>query len=324
MFGSEELIDINLVDLDNKTYRISSNYDINKLKESIQINGLINTCLVRKKNKKFIIISGFKRILALKELGSIKVSVKIVNENNNKHLIDLYCAKICIIENAFHRELNNIEQARGVALLSTFMTNKEIATNSLSVFNTVLNTNIVKKLLKIESIVSSNKSVHDQILTKKLSIKNALEIQNYEPEILNSFIRIFQKVKMGQNKQLEVIKNFNEISKRDNISLFELLNSSKVVKIIDHENPDENYKGNLLRSFLTQKRFPELTKAYEDHKEGIQKLKLEPGIKLNPPNNFEGEKYSLSFDFRDKTEFEKHVQKLVSINKSKALENLIK
>ncbi|MCP3900033.1 MAG: ParB N-terminal domain-containing protein, partial [Desulfobacteraceae bacterium] len=295
MFEREEFIDINLIDLDNKIYRISSDYDISKLKESIQANGLINTCLVREKNKKFIIISGFKRIRALKELGYRKVPAKIVNETDNKNLTDLYCAKTSIIDNAFHRELDIIEQVRGVALLSAFMTNEEIAKNSSSVFNTVLNTKIVRNLLKIESMISPNKSVHDQILTKKLSIKSALEIQNYEPEILNSFLRIFQKVKMGQNKQLEVIKNFNEISKRDNISLFELLNSSKVSKIIDHENPDENYKGNLLRSFLTQERYPELTKAHEEHKKGVQKLKLEPGIKLNPPNNFEGEKYSLSF-----------------------------
>ncbi len=323
MFESEELIDISLIDFDNNIYRISSDNDFNNLKESIQTNGLINPCLVRNNNNKFIIISGYKRIKAIKELGFNKVIAKIVNEKEKKET-DLFCAKTSIIENAFHRELDIIELTKGVSLLSVFMTNEEIATNSLMIFNTPISLNFVNRLLKIQSMISSNQSVSDLIFTKKLSIKTALRIQSYNPEIFDAFINIFKKVKMGQNKQLEIIINFNEISKRENISLSELLKSSKVIEIIDNENPDENYKGNLLRSFLTQRRYPELTKAFENHKAEIKKIKLEPEITLNPPHNFEGEKYSLSFSFRNENEFKKHVQKLVSINKSKAIENLIK
>ena len=321
MFEKEQLIDINLIDFDNNTYRISSDVSIANLKKSIQNNGMLNPCLVRKSNGRFIVISGHKRIIATKELCINQVPVKIVIEQENKAKTDLFCAKLSIIENAFSRELNLMEQARGVFLLSESLTNEEIATNSLSIFNSSLNPNIVEKLLKI---VSLDKPVHDLILSKKLSINTALKLKNYDTQIFDAFINIFKKVRMGQNKQSEIIVNLYEIAKRDNIPLSELVNSKEIYKIIDHANQDENYKGNLLRSYLTNKRYPELTKTYDDHKKGIKDLKLEPKIKLNPPYKFEGENYSVSFEFRNKKEFEKHIQKLVSVYKSKAFENLIK
>ena len=155
-------------------------------------------------------------------------------------------------------------------------------------------------------------------------MNNALKLKDYDTQIFDAFINIFQKVRMGQNKQLEIIVNFHEIAKRDDISLLELINSNKVSEIIDHDNPDENYKANLLRSYLTKKRYPELTKAYEDHKKCIKELKLDPQIKISPPNNFEGEKYSLSFGFKDRKEFKKHIEKLLSIYKQEAFKKLIK
>ena len=204
------------------------------------------------------------------------------------------------------------------------MTNDEISEDSLSIFNANLNINIIAKLLKIESMISSNQTIHDLVFTKRLSMNTTLKISNYESETMNAFLNIFKRVKMGQNKQSEIILNFHEISKRDNIPLLNLLNSKDVLDIIENENPDVNLKGNLLRSYLAKKRFPELTKAYENHKKSIKDLKLQPEIKLNPPHNFEGEKYTLSFEFRNKKTFDKNIQKLVSINNSKAFENLIK
>lgn len=324
MFEKEKLIDIASIDLDNIKYRISSDCNIDNLKASIKDSGLINSCIIRKKDNKYIIVSGHKRVISLKELGFSKISSKVVIEKKNIEETELFCSKLSIIENAFHRELNMIEQARGVSLLSRFWKNEVIAINSQLIFNVNLNKNIVDKLLKIEPLISSNKTIYDLIYTNKLSMNTTLKICGYESQVINAFINIFQKVKMGQNKQSEIILNFHEISKRENIPLSELLKSQEVLEILDHVNPDENYKGNLLRSCLNKKRFPELTKAYENHKKGIKDLKLEPEISLNPPENYEGEKYSLSFEFRNKQEFEKKAEKLLSICKIKAFENLIK
>ncbi len=321
MFEKEQYISVEKIDLTDKTYRISTDNNISKLLDSIQANGLINPVIVKKNNDRFIVISGYKRILAINEIGINKILVKVVKEKETKEETDFFCTKLSIIENAFHRELNIIEQAKAVSLLKKSLNIKEISLSSLFFFKTNLNHKIIGKLLKIQSL---DNSIHNLILSKKLSMNNALKLKDYETQIFDAFINIFQKVRMGQNKQLEIIVNFHEIALRDDISLLELINSNKVSEIINHDNPDENYKANLLRSYLNKKRYPELTKAYEDHKKGIKELRLEPEIKLDPPNNFEGEKYSLSFEFRDRKEFEKHIAKLVSINKNEAFKNLIK
>ncbi|MCK5096881.1 MAG: ParB N-terminal domain-containing protein, partial [Desulfobacteraceae bacterium] len=292
MFEKEQYISVDKIDLTDNSYRISTDNNISKLLDSIQANGLINPVIVKKSNDNFIVISGYKRVMAIKEIGIDKILVKIVNEKETKEETVFFCTKLSIIENAFHRELNLIEQAKAVSLLIKSLSIEEISLNSSFFFNTNLNKKIISKLLQIESLENS---VHDLILLKKLSMNNALKLKDYETPIFDSFINIFQKIRMGQNKQLEIIVNFHEIALRDDIPLLELINSNKVSEIINHENPDENYKANLLRSYLTKKRFPELTKAYKNHKKYIKEFKLEPEIKLDPPNNFEGEKYSLSF-----------------------------
>ncbi|MCK5542415.1 MAG: ParB N-terminal domain-containing protein [Desulfobacterales bacterium] len=321
MFEKEQFISIEKIDLMDKTYRISTDNNISNLLESIQTNGLISPAIVKKEYDRFIIISGYKRILAINEIGSNKTLVKIVKEKETREETDFFCAKLSIIENAFYRELNLIEQAKGVSLLKKSLSIEEISLNSLFFFNTNLNTKFLGKLLKIKSM---GNSIHKLILSKKLSMNNAILIKDYEPQILNAFINIFQKLRMGQNKQSEIIVNFHEIALRDDIPLLELINSSNVSEIIDHENPDENYKANLLRLYLSKKRYPELTKAYEEHKKCIKEFKLEPEIKLDPPINFEGEKYSLSFEFKNIKEFEKHVEKLIFIQKNNTFKNLFK
>ena len=204
------------------------------------------------------------------------------------------------------------------------MSIEEISLNSPFFLNNTLNKKTIEKLLEINELILTNNSIEDLLISKKLSMNNALKINQYESDVFNAFINIFHKTRMGQNKQSEVIVNSHEIAKRENLSLIELLNSKEILEIVNHENPDENFKGNLLRAYLSKRRFPELTRAYQDHKKGIKQLKLEPLIKIEPPVNFEGEKYSVFFEFKDKKEFKKHVQKLVFTYESETFKNLIK
>ena len=324
MFDQEQYINIEKIDLDDQTYRISTEQNIDKLADSIQANGLITSVILRRINNKFIIISGYKRVLALKKIGFDKVLSKIIIDKETTEKTDFLCAKISIIENAFYRDLNVIEQAKSVSILIKLLSSEEISLNSSFFLNNTLNKKTIEKLLKIHELVLTNSSIENLLLSKKLSMNNALKINKYNTEIFDAFINIFNKTRMGQNKQSEVIVNSHEIAKREDIDLIKLLNSKKVLEIINHENPDENFKGNLLRSYLSKRRFPELTKAYHDHKNGIKQLKLEPLIKIEPPVNFEGEKYSVFFEFKDKKEFEKNVQKLVSTYKNETFKNLIK
>jgi len=319
VFLKEQLIDIAEIDLNDQRYRISINNDINSLVDSIAKNGLFTPCILRKTNNHFIVVSGFRRILSMKKLKLKNISARIIMEDTDN--IDLYCIKIAIGENAFHCELNVIELAKSISLLKQFLNFTEIEKISPTIFNTPLNRKIIEQLFAISSM---DESVHYLISAKKLSMKNIIKIAGYDQKTFEAFIDIFQKVKMGQNKQAEIIINCHEVASRDNIALHDFLSFKDIKKIIDHENPDENHKGNLLRSYLAKKRYPKLTSAYEEHKAVIKELKLEPEIKLQAPKDFEGDKYSIFFEFRNRLKFEEHLKKLISINRTKIFDKLIK
>jgi ParB family transcriptional regulator, chromosome partitioning protein len=320
MFEEEQYLDLKEIDLIDSTYRISTDNDISVLSGSIQANGLINPVIVVKKRENYIVVSGYKRVLAVKETLADKIFVKIVKKKS-KEKTHYNCSKLAVIENAFVRELNHIELANALSLLSQSLSVKEINLNSSFFFKKRLNEKIINKLIKIHSM---NESVHALILSKKLSIDNAIKLNEFKPEIFDAFINVFKKIRMGQNKQKEIIVYFHEVALRDQRSLFDLITSNAVHKIINHDNPDENFKANLLRLFINQLRFPELTEAYKSLRDGIKELKLEPEIKLIPPENFEGDDYSLSFKFKSISDFNKKIEKILSVYKSTAFEKIIK
>lgn len=315
-------ININKIDLQNSTYRISTDNNFAYLTESIKKEGITTPVILKKEdNDTFIIVSGYKRIASGIEAGIEKLPALLVCRNGTVEETDFLCSKLSITENAYHRELNNVEIGKGLSLLKKFITIEEIVLNSVTFFNKTLNKKIVENLLSVSCL---DNSIHDLILSRKLAINTILKIKEYNSEIFNSFIDIFSKVRMGQNKQLEIITNTHEIARRDDLDLLEILQSKEINDILAHENNDENFKGNLLRQYLKKIRFPELTKTYENYKNYIKQLKIEPEIKIDPPNNFEGEKYSLSFQFSNLNEFDEKIQKLVLIQKNNSLKKLFK
>ncbi len=321
MVGKTETIDIEYIDLDNSTYRISSHDKSERLEQSILQYGLLTPCIVRKVPGNFIIISGHKRARAVKALGLQNITAFIIREQEDKFKTDLFCSRLSIMENAFQRELDIIEKARGVHLLSRLISEEIIALESSYVFNAEFNVNTIKRFLKISAMPEQ---VHDMIQKKQISVNTAIKISEYDKIVFNLFLNIFKNIKMGQNKQLEIVTNSIEIAKRDNLPLSRLLGSEEIQQLVMHEHPDENYKADCLRSYLKKLRFPELSKALENLQHTIRELKLNHGLKLYCPENFEGDDFSIFFEFKNIEGFKHHLNKLSSMHKSKAFEDLFK
>ena len=186
MFEEEKLIDISRIDLDDQKYRISIDNTIDSLLESISTTGLITSCILRKVKNQFVVVSGFRRILSMKHLKCKVIPARVIVEDTREKT-DLFCAKISIIENAFHRELNLIEQAKGVALLKLYLSFAQIEKASSIIFNTNLNRKIIKQLFEISGM---DKSVHNLVLKKRLSMNNVIKISSFDSETFNAFILI--------------------------------------------------------------------------------------------------------------------------------------
>ncbi|OQY01871.1 MAG: hypothetical protein B6I26_02590 [Desulfobacteraceae bacterium 4572_130] len=302
---------ISNIDLKNQTYKISFDTDITFLAQSIKEIGLINIPVLQKIENKYIIVSGFKRIKALIFNNIKETRANIITEKQN---LNYKSAVTAISDNAFQRELHIMEQAKAVTILSEFMDFKTIAEKSLLTFNFKINLNFAEKLFNLYSMP---KNIHNLVTLGNLSMPCALALAKYDIKTINAFAFIFNKIKTGLNKQMEIITNIYEIAQRDNITPFKLLNSKDIKNIINsNENKDKSFKGNLLRKYLFKKRFPNLLKAKEEFKSNVKKLKLGSNLRLDAPLNFEARDYTFSLKFANIDELKKNIKKLELVTSS--------
>ncbi|MBF0234400.1 MAG: ParB N-terminal domain-containing protein [Desulfamplus sp.] len=307
------------IDLSDETFKISSDNDISSLTGSIKSIGMINMPMVKqvKVNQikdKYVVISGFKRIRAIKLIGITQIQAVVIESD------DKFCSCLAISDNAFQRELNIMEQVRGVRLLKHFISSdQEIIQNSLQIFNIKMNASLINMF---DDIARMPESVHKLIENERLSINCAAKFKQYgyNNDLIEVFVQLFSKIKTSLSKQKEIITNIHEIAARENISISELMESEELKNILNSSENDENRKGNLLRSALFNRRYPNLSKAKEQFTEKMKDLhsqgSLRSDIKLEPPVDFEGKDYTVSFKVSNLKEFRDKIENLKAVSET--------
>ena len=174
----------------------------------------------------------------------------------------------------------------------------------MSIFNTPLNARYIMDLQQIATLPRKARELMDD---GRLSIKSAKKISSSSPEIANCFVTLFSGIKTSASKQMEIIANFLEIAAREKMSPIRLYQENQIQAILAQDSQDLGHKGNLLRRYLIERRFPSLEKQRQDIRKKINSLKLGPGIKFEAPDNFESMTYSCSFEFKTLVEYTNRV-----------------
>lgn len=326
-------IPLDKIDLADTRYQISREEgDITGLAQSIKETGLTSLPLIRPQGKSgkpgessepgdsselYTLVAGFKRIKALVHNG---YRGKVVCQTLPKASETDWAVR-AVSDTAFSRPLTPAELIQSILLLSRFMEAADMAKRSLSIFNTQLNAGYIKDLQQIATLPRKAKELMDD---GRLSIKSARKISSSPPELANCFVTLFSFVKTSSSKQMEIIANFLEIAARENITPKNLVQEKEIQEILNHDSKDLGHKGNLLRRYLIERRFPSLEKKRQDIQKKINSLKLGPGIKFVAPDNFESMTYSCSFEFKTPAEYAARVACLDRVSAHPGLEEILK
>ncbi|MEA3435732.1 MAG: ParB N-terminal domain-containing protein [Thermodesulfobacteriota bacterium] len=283
-------IDLASIDLEDYTFRITTETRIEDLILSIKNLGLLNAPILRKKISGFQIISGFRRISACLSLGMAKIPARIVDSDKKK----LECVNFAITENSLQRTLNMIEQSRSFYMLSDFYKDNDHLAKAASALGLPANQSIINKIKKICKLP---RNIQNGVLSNTISLSMALELEMLEKDEGAALAILFEKLKLSLNKQREIITHIKEIAIIENISIINLLTKSCLREIADDKDLDRSQKINKIRLYLKQRRFPEITKADKELEIKIKNLKLGSNMKLIPPKNYDGSTYSLNLQF---------------------------
>ena len=280
------------INTQDETFRITTRENVSALLKSIQYDGLITPPLLIKKNSAFTIVSGFRRIAVCQKLNWHEITTRILKPD----LSTLDCLRLAIADNTFQRPLNLIETSRCLQKLSLYIRNSRHLSESASSLGLPSNPSIIGK---IKSLCLLPWPIQSSILAETISLPTAKELESLEPDSALAFARLFDQLKIGLNKQKEIITLVKEIARREGLSMQELLEDKPFMDIISDRNLDRSQKSHKLRSFLRQRRYPRIVEAEKFFKTHRKNLKLGEDIKLIPPKDFEATTYGLNLTFTD-------------------------
>ena len=301
-----EHIPVSAIDRSDTGFKISRADDnhVSALAGSMAEAGLSMPLLVFPKNEGFGLVSGFRRFEAAVALGWETVACRVARETDLKNL-----ARQAVIENAFQRDLGPGELLRAVKLLGQYMAPKDIAEQAPALLNTRLNSGYIGGLSRILDLPDA---VLDLLDNGHLGLKAAKLLTQTDHGNASSLIDLLARVNVSSSKQMEIITWAKEVCAREGIPVSELVTDEEIQAIISGTGTPSESKGhhdaaalgNRLRLRLFQLRFPNLDAAKKASLKALQSLKLQKGMRLELPENFEGMVYALRFEFKTSEEFE--------------------
>jgi len=286
-----ETISISSIDTEDTTYRITTPLPASDLVRSISDIGLINPPILKQKGSKYSIISGFRRVEACSDLRCNKLECRIPGSDTS----EINLIKIAISENSLQRPLNLIEQSRALNLISFYFDNDNLLkeASALGLPGNFTRIKGMKILVQLPQIVQEG------IISGNISYAIAQELHKLPAKACTSIACLFRELKVGLNKQKEILNFAVEIAAREEIELTDVLEDRVLEKIINNDDIDRNQKTGKIRHYLKKKRYPAITAAEAEFLKNIKDLNLDNHTRLIPPKDFEGMTYSMNMSFNN-------------------------
>jgi len=311
------VVSISQIDTADDTCCLSLKADPGALVASMEAVGLINPpVLAQKKDEKYCVICGFRRVKACQSLGWKKISAQVLKGD----VSELALLKLAVLDNQSHRPLNVIEQARGIRKLGPHLPSKGRLEALASLLGFPPNKKVFEKISALEGLPEA---VQAGVLDETVTFEAAARLAGFSHGEALCFCDLMKGLKLSQNKQIEMITLVQEIAVREELQVEEVLQSKEIVTIIDRPDLNRNEKGAALRAYLKRRRFPALTKVEAEFSKALKALKLSKEISISPPPYFEGGPYTLRMTFTNRDDFCNRCKTLDGIVKNPALKRVL-
>ena len=294
------------VDSADTTFRITTRKELDNLILSIQKLGLMHAPVLKYNPPGYNIVCGFRRIAACRNLGWTQIRARVLRKNFGFFEM----AQLAVADNALQRPMNLIETSRALKLLTGVNTEKEVLVAAAAELGLPVSPGIVPKLKKICDLPLP---IQKAILANVIDLSMALELDRFNPADGQALLGLFDHLKLGLNRQRELLLLLEEISQREEIPIQQLMTEKPLNHILDNTKIDGSIKRQKVRTYLRRRRFPMISKAETQYNAFVKQLKLGPNINLMPPKDFEGMTYTMTIRFDNRQELKNFKEKLEKI-----------
>lgn len=287
---NEQSLPLKRLHLRDTQYRITTTDAIDKLKDSIAALGVLDPPILRQKADGYRIVAGFRRIEACRLLGRYDIRARVLPND----IDDATCVRLAIADNSLQRPLNLIETARALNLLDGVAADERELSRQAAGLALPDNPSLMRKIMSLTALPAG---LQTRLAAGGLALAMALELKRLDSATAESLGRLFTDLKLGLNRQRELLSLMTEIARREEKTVSELLNEPALRDLLSAPDLERSQKAGQLRSVLRCRRYPVMSAATARFQDLVRHLNLGSGVQLIPPGNFEGTTYTLAITF---------------------------
>jgi ParB-like chromosome segregation protein Spo0J len=318
-FPSARTNTVSLTDIDTQdaTYRITTRNQLQDLLGSISYLGLLHQPVLIENRSGYGVVCGFRRIAACRQLGWKSLGAKIHPANQDRFQI----ARLAIADNSLQRPLNLIETARSLNLLANTSPDRQQMEMAAQALGLPVNPSLAAK---VQQLCRLAMPIQQGILSESINLAMALELGKMDARDAEVLVALFDRLKLGLNKQRELLLLVTEIAEREDTAIRELIGEQPLQDILHNVDLDRAIQRQRIRSLLRQRRYPTITEAEANYQKQVRQLKLSKQIKLIPPRDFEDSTYTMTLHFQNRQELSVLNAKINHILEHPALDKILK
>jgi hypothetical protein len=290
------------LDLKDERFRFSYHFDPGKLLQSINKIGIVCPLVVVKRDDpRFVILSGWKRVLSCIELSFRAIPVFLLQEDDDcrAFLFSLY-------ENLAIRNFNILEKAGILHLLDGFIKDeKKIVKQFFPLLDIPATLSYLDIYLKIARLDPVWKKM---IFDKKMPLTAVKLLTEFTPQDKEKLFPLILPLSLNKLKQF--MEDLFELSKKTGRSPGTLLSMPEIQAVFQDDNLSSLQKAERIRSILRTKRYPTLSSWKKSFDASLRKARLSKEVAFDAPSFFEDGEFAVTFSLKNKEDFQKRLAKL--------------
>ena len=294
-----EKIPIDQIDLSDETFSVNFMPDLQGLRSSIEAIGLIQPVFLRKKSEGYQIVCGFRRVSVMKEVGKSEIESRVFEE---KEMDEFQLFFLSLHENLTTRGFNTVEKAIALdKLVHRFQVDQTMIVKTfLPLFSLEPNEKILNTFL---SLARMEDQVKRYILKEKVSRSNIRVLSNFTSEDRMALLPLFSSLKLGENRLREMLALLEEISRRDQTWVRDIVNRLEIQAILSQKELTPSQKTDRMKKVLTELRYPKLNQMEKEFEKKRKDLNLPSNISIHHQPFFEGKGLRIEFQFETVEEY---------------------
>ena len=310
-----QLVDSDRIDNSAGPCCMSFGFDLGPLIQSINKIGLLNRpLLMESKHGLLTVITGYRRIKALKSLGWNKIPSWVLPESK---ISPLKCLLLNLYDNLATRKLNEVEKGMVLSRLCSWVQRYEVLEVYMPLLDLPSDEPTLFFFTKLETELDPR--IKEYIVKKKLSLKIAKMLLEMESEARSQIFSVISNIKFNINQQKYLIDYIIDISNIESKPIAEILKEPSLEGVFTNEYLNNPQKAKVILKLLRARRLPSVVKSEALFKKRVSALDLPDGVRILEPQYFEAPDYRLEVRFREGRGLKKTINRLALI---KGLEDL--